>query len=243
MISVYDYLKPALPRDHARQSRATDLVRWRLAHGFSPKLILDLGCGSGSSIDFFRKVAPSVEWIGVDIEESPEVNARQREDATFFTFDGLNLPFESSYFDIVYSNQVLEHVRHPEVLLSEVRRVLSCNGLFIGQTSHLEPYHSFSYWSYTPFGFKKICEDAGLSLLEMRPGIDGLTLCERSYRGRPPEYSQWFSQESPRNLEIDEAAKRERLSNQVTNFRKLMYCGQFCFVCAASGSGHVAVSG
>lgn len=47
-------------------------------------IILDLGCGTGASIDFFQKIVPNARWIGVDIEDSPEVNSRTRNDAEFF---------------------------------------------------------------------------------------------------------------------------------------------------------------
>ena len=37
---------------------------------------MDLGCGTGDSVDLFRSVEPAVEWVGVDIEDSPEVAER-----------------------------------------------------------------------------------------------------------------------------------------------------------------------
>ncbi len=229
-VSIYDYLKSAIPSNHCHQSRATDLVSDRLRANFRPQTILDLGCGKGASIDFFKKRVPEGKWTGVDIEESPEVMQRTRSDAEFVTFDGVTLPFQDGHYDLVYSNQVLEHVRYPEKLLAEVLRILSPEGLFIGQTSQLEPYHSYSYWNFTVFGFKKICEDVGFELLELRPGIDGVTLARRSYLGRPKEYSRWFSEESPLNVEIEENARKKLRRVQVINFRKLMYCGQFSFV-------------
>lgn len=165
MSDVYEYLKPALPTDHTRQSRATDLVQEAARGGLAPRRILDLGCGTGSSIDFFQRVFPASEWVGVDIEVSPEVSQRTRQDGTFVTFDGINIPFDEASFDLVFSNQSFEHVRHPEGLLKEVQRVLSPTGRFIGQTSHLEPYHSYSYWNFTVWGWKRICEDAGIEII------------------------------------------------------------------------------
>ena len=231
MQSVYEYLSPSIPNDHCRQTRAIDMALGRLKK-LKPGIIMDLGCGTGVTYDVFKQHAPKARWIGVDIEESPEVKQRQRKDAEFVTFDGINIPFDDDYFDMIFSNQVFEHVRHPEALLAEVRRTLSKRGLFIGQTSHLEPYHSYSYWNFTAFGFKRICEDAGLKLVELRPGIDGITLIKRSYLGRPDEYSRWFKEESPLNIEIEENARRQFRRTKIINFRKLMYCGQFAFVVA-----------
>jgi ubiquinone/menaquinone biosynthesis C-methylase UbiE len=198
--TLYDYLKPSIPADHCRQSRATELVMARIRAGFKAVQVLDLGCGAGNTIDFFKKCLPDAKWVGVDIEESPEVAQRRRNDAEFVTFDGVNLPFADGQFDLIFSNQVLEHARLPEQLLAQVHRVLSPDGLFIGQTSQLEPYHSFSYWNFTVFGFKIICEAADLELIELRPGIDGMTLTKRAYLGRPAEYSKWSSHGCLRQL-------------------------------------------
>ena len=60
---------------------------------------------------------------------SPEARERTRHDARFETFDGVSMPFDDGSFDLVYCKQVLEHVRHPEPLLAEVRRVLAARRL------------------------------------------------------------------------------------------------------------------
>lgn len=228
MSDVYDYLKESLPGDHSRQVTAEAVLQARVAKGFAPTKVLDFGCGDGRSIDLFRRVLPQSEWTGVDIAASPEVASRRRQDGRFVTYDGYELPFPDRSFPLVYSHQVLEHVRKPELALREIARVLEPDGLFIGQTSQFEPYHSYSLWNFTVYGFKRIVEDAGLQLAELRPGIDGFTLMRRTYEGRPPEMSKYFAQESPINEEIEKSAGDKR--TQVRNFRKLVFCGQFIFV-------------
>ena len=228
MSDIYDYLKESLPGDHSRQGTAEAVLQARVAKGFAPAKVLDFGCGDGRSIDLFRRVLPQTDWTGVDIEASPEVASRRRQDGRFVTYDGYELPFPDRSFPLVYSHQVLEHVRKPELALREIARVLEPDGLFIGQTSQFEPYHSYSLWNFTVYGFKRIVEDAGLQLAELRPGIDGFTLMRRTYEGRPPEMSKYFAQESPINEEIEKAAGDKR--TQVRNFRKLLFCGQFIFV-------------
>lgn len=228
MSDVYDYLKESLPGDHSRQVSADVVLQARVAKGLAPAKVLDFGCGDGRSIDLFRRVLPQAEWTGVDIAASPEVASRRRKDGRFVTYDGYELPFPDRSFPLVYSYQVLEHVRKPELALREIARVLEPDGLFIGQTSQFEPYHSYSLWNFTVYGFKRILEDAGLQLAELRPGIDGFTLMRRTYEGRPPEMSKYFSQESPVNEEIERAAEAKRVA--IRNYRKLLFCGQFIFV-------------
>ena len=236
LASLYELLSDVIPGDHSRQTNARDEVRARIASGFRPARILDLGCGNGNSIDFFLETLPEATWTGVDIELSPEVLTRERADADFVTFDGVHLPFLTQSFDLIYSYQVFEHVRYPEPLLGEVRRALTDDGLFIGQTSQLEPYHSFSLWNFTVYGFKQLLETAGLALLAVRPGIDGPTLIERARLGRPKEMSKWFSTDSPLNQSIEAELAMKRRPAKVRNYRKLIVCGQFTFVARRNGS-------
>ena len=229
--SLYDMLKDVLPDDHAHQSTARRELEARVAAGFSPTDILDLGCGVGATADAFASLLPNARWTGVDIETSPEVAQRGAAGAReFVTFDGVNLPFDDARFDLIFTHQVFEHVRHPEPLLAEVRRCLSADGLLIGQTSQMEPYHSFSFWNYTVHGFRVLLEDAGFRLLTMRPGIDSLTLIERALRGRPKDWSKWFTTDSPLNQKLEVEAKGRPI--RIRNYRKLIYCGHFVFVAA-----------
>ena len=58
----------------------------------APRRVMDLGCGRGDSVDLFRRHRPDVDWIGVDIAKSQEVQQRRRSDATFVTYDGERVP-------------------------------------------------------------------------------------------------------------------------------------------------------
>jgi SAM-dependent methyltransferase len=131
---------------------------------------------------------------------------------------------------LIYSRQVLEHVRQPEQVLAEVARVLVPGGVFIGSTSHLEPYHAYSLWNYTPYGFKVLVEAVGLELVEIRPGLDGRALITRTYEGgNYAEQGRWFVEESPLNVEIDDWGRETGRSAALINNRKLEVCGHFCF--------------
>jgi SAM-dependent methyltransferase len=129
----------------------------------------------------------------------------------------------------VYSRQVLEHVLDPLGHLREIARVLRNGGVFIGSTSQLEPYHSMSYWNFTPVGFVALAERAGLRVLELRPGIDGITLPMRAYLGRPAGFDPWWTSDSPLNQAIDEWGHATGRRPALVNLRKLHLCGQFAF--------------
>lgn len=202
-------LNNSLPKDHSRQTTGTQMAQTVLKKNRCQN-VLDVGCGNGNSADFFTKASPGIRWIGVDINDSPEVRSRIRSDLEFHRFDGKTLPFGDSSFCMVYSNQVLEHVRYPAVLMKEMVRVLKPGGLLVGSTSHLEPYHSLSFQNYTPFGFKTMAEDAGLVVSEIRPGIDAFSLIIRRLLNAPRVTNHWWSGESPFNALIDIRKKNQR---------------------------------
>lgn len=225
----------ALPRDHARQVLAEHYIDRAIGRVEGrPWRVLDLGCGSGSSVDFFRARDPAVEWIGLDIAESPESRSRTRTDARFATFDGVSIPFEQESFDLVYCKQVLEHVQRPRPLLAEVRRVLAPGGFMAGSTSQLEPFHSYSTWNYTPWFLRVLLQEAGLSVIELRPGIDGLTLIGSRMAPagalRDRVWARWWGGQSPLNRLIDLYGRALRLDARSLNATKLLFCGQFAFL-------------
>lgn len=227
---VLAVLGETVPRAPVSQALADDYIP-RIASG----RVLDLGCGTGDSVDQFRNVNANVDWVGVDIERSPEVEARRRTDARFETFDGVELPFGDADLDAVYCKQVLEHVREPKPLLAEVRRVLKPGGFFAGSTSQLEPFHSYSTWNYTPYGLKLLLEEAGLRALEFRPGIDSLALIVNRGVGMRRMTRRWWAVESPLNRVADGFGRMRRLEPAQVNAIKLLLCGQFSFLAVCPG--------
>jgi SAM-dependent methyltransferase len=224
--TLWELMQDCIPNDHSRQVHSRYYIEAVMSRSEAPGTVVDLGCGDGSSAPIFRKFKPEVRWIGVDIDRSESALLLQEE---VIIYDGVHLPFEDNSVPLIYSNQVFEHVRHPEPLLREIRRVLMPNGIFIGSTSQLEPYHSWSLWSYTVYGFRVIVEDAGLTLIEVRPGIDGIALIQRQWNGRRPQDSQWFKK-SPLNSQVDDWGAATGRRPALINARKLQFCGQFSFL-------------
>lgn len=234
---MWDLIRSCIPNDHSRQVDSRYYVNQLTADKSRHLSVLDVGCGTGASHKLFTRGAAQVDWFGVDIIDSPEVHARTQSEARLVSYDGRHLPFADSSFDAVYSNQVFEHVRHPETLLGEIHRVLRPGGSFIGSVSYLEPYHSFSFWNFTPYGWFVILSEAGLTPIEFRPGIDSIALIRRQYLGRPAEASDWFKK-SPLNSEIQEWGQQTRRKPAQINLRKLQYCGHLVFRADRTGEVH-----
>lgn len=217
------------------------LRRWETAR---PLRVIDLGCGTGSSRELLGASGASFHWVGVDIPESPEVSQRTRRDLAFVVFDGDHLPFKDCSADLLYSHQVLEHVRHPEALMNEAARVLSPQGWFVGSTSQLEPFHSRSTFNYTPYGLTQILRTAGFTEIELRPGIDGLTLIVRRlfmFVKLAWLFEMFFEHESPLNAFIEMVGFLARLNPQTRALLKLVFAGQFVFVARRAAEPHGSI--
>jgi ubiquinone/menaquinone biosynthesis C-methylase UbiE len=188
-----------IPNDHCRQIVASDYIKEELNKRNRKINVLDLGCGEGESIDLFKAVNPDIVWYGLDIDESPEVLNRTRTDTNFYSYDGVNIPFPANTFDIVYSSQVFEHIRYPEQVIKEIVRVLKSDGCFFGSVSALEPYHSYSLYNYTPYGFVQLLQSSRFKVNELRPSIDCFTLIVRKLLNKPGFFGQFWRKESPFN--------------------------------------------
>lgn len=92
--------------------------------------ILEVGSGLGMLTREVASRAPAAEVVGV--EQSPAQLAAIGEDLPpnlwFVKGDAHSLPFPDNRFDVVYCRFVLEHVHRPEVVCSEMLRVLAPGG-------------------------------------------------------------------------------------------------------------------
>ena len=79
--------------------------------------ILEFGCGDGFQVPYLKKIG-NVIASDVYRGELKDVN-----DFEFIECDITNTPFESSFFDIIYSNHVIEHVENLEEAFCELIRI------------------------------------------------------------------------------------------------------------------------
>ena len=228
---AFRLFEPYLPSDHARQVRAEDMFI-EFANNLDAS-ILDLGCGVGDSEGFFRDFARErriqLMWRGVDIQDSPEVRQRLGSNSGIDTYDGVHLPYADDYFEVVYCDQVLEHVRSPDALLKDVSRVLKPGGVFVGTVAYLEPFHSLSLFNFTPYTLVELGRSAGLDLVRMRPGVDGVTLIFRLLFRRPVFFEWFIRKTSPLNALLAATSALLRLRPSEANYLKLMVAGHLGF--------------
>lgn len=119
--------------------------------------ILDVGGGASPYHGLFK--GKTAEYIVVDVENAlAEDDARG---ASFIKGFAEELPFPDDSFDIVMSNQVLEHVNSEHKAVAESYRVLKPGGIFIGSAPHVSPIHlePYDFRRFTVLGLRKIIEE------------------------------------------------------------------------------------
>jgi SAM-dependent methyltransferase len=103
--------------------------------------ILDLGCGRNRLHGDDLSCAPGAAVFGVDPD--PDALAGNGVISHRVVGSGEELPFGAGTFDVVASAWVLEHLDHPGLVFSEVRRVLVAGGSFVFLTPNAWNYNAW----------------------------------------------------------------------------------------------------
>ncbi|MEA2155989.1 MAG: hypothetical protein QOE11_2129 [Solirubrobacteraceae bacterium] len=104
--------------------------------------MLDLGCASGHFTIEVAGRARAAEIHGVEFVEQWAADARGRGIEVVATDLGERLPYDDAIFDLVHSNQVIEHLPRTDTFLREIRRVLAPGGHAIISTNNLASWHN-----------------------------------------------------------------------------------------------------
>ena len=118
------------------------------------KRVLDLACGEGYGSNILSKEAAYV--VGVDLAQNAVYHASSRytrDNLRFIQGSILEIPIRGEKeFDVVVCFEAIEHVADQDKLLSEVKRLLKENGVFLvstpnkltftDRTQFVDPFHA-----------------------------------------------------------------------------------------------------
>lgn len=147
---------------------------------------LEVGCGPGYFLRCLENWFPQADLYGLDSEKALiDFSSGSLKRAKLLHNDGHTLPFQSGFFDVVGSLQVIEHLERPEVFLKEVNRVLKMNGVFLIATPNPKglparilgrKWQGIRYDHISlkaPIEWKYLFQQSGFSIL--KDGTTGLT--------------------------------------------------------------------
>jgi SAM-dependent methyltransferase len=131
------------------------------AHG----ILLDLGCGKVPLYEVYKDYIVDnicVDWI----------NTFHKNSYLDYEFN-LNkpLPLRDEQFDTILNTDVLEHISNPDMLWSEMSRILKPKGKIIVGVPffywiHEEPY---DYYRYTEYKLREFCKNNNLTIISLDP--------------------------------------------------------------------------
>lgn len=105
--------------------------------------MLDLGCSDGEwTLEIARRVG-TTDIHGVEMLERRAAEARRRGiDVVVADVSGPLDAYEAASFDVVHSNQVIEHVHDTDGFVREIRRLLRPDGYALISTNNLSSWHN-----------------------------------------------------------------------------------------------------
>jgi len=131
--------------------------------------LLDVGCGSGQTMLWFRRRWPGWETLGLDVAREGLRAARAAAHEMVLAGSAVELPVPGGSVDAVITLDVLQHLPlggGDVKALSEIRRVLRSGGiLFIRTNAQSFPYSpddvEYNFHKYTPGELRRKLEMAG----------------------------------------------------------------------------------
>lgn len=124
-------------------------------HNRDPVKVLVIGSGSRGHGTGELYACKQIEITGIDVYDSHDVDV---------IADAHYLPFSAGSFDGVWIQAVLEHVVEPALVVSEIHRVLKCNGLIYAETPFMQQVHegAYDFTRFTVLGHRYLFRDFSL---------------------------------------------------------------------------------
>jgi SAM-dependent methyltransferase len=164
------------------RGRYVAMARWTasaLGDGFVPRSVLDVGCGAGWSMQATRDVYSDAAISGI---EPSAINAQKAREGGFDVTEARlsDVPRDRRH-DLIYSNNVLQHVTEPAGFFRDLAALLADEGrIVLVLPDASEPSHEMMWcdqnFSFRPKDLAGLAEQAGLHLHAWQPNpkVDAL---------------------------------------------------------------------
>jgi ubiquinone/menaquinone biosynthesis C-methylase UbiE len=143
--------------------------------------VIEIGAGDGSLLRFLDQNDFSQKFTAVEISKSGleklnQISFKNRVD--ILLFDGYKLPYEDGEFDLAYCSHVMEHVEHPRLLMTEIKRI-SKRQIFevpidfsFSVDQKFDHFYDYGHINiYTPSLFKFLLKTAGFDIDRDKNGM------------------------------------------------------------------------
>ena len=121
--------------------------------------VIDLGCGDGKFSNKVKEKIGNETIVGVDLC----INSLEKAEKKGLVVKKVDLdntfPFKNNVFDVIVSNQVIEHLIYPVKFMKEVYRLLKPGGYALISTENLSSWDNIFalILGHTPFSMEFDC--------------------------------------------------------------------------------------
>ena len=145
--------------DHNRSSIVVKSIQRCISELPPDGVGLNLGSGS---INFDKKIRNLDIYPGKNI---------------YYVARAESIPEKDNFFDLVITQEVLEHVQDPFKAMNEIFRVLKPNGILYCQLPFIIGYHPgpTDFWRFTKEGIEEIINRNGFEINEVGISVGGAT--------------------------------------------------------------------
>lgn len=142
-------IRRRLPKLTGTRNKSADDLRVKSVLDSMPAPVRGLQVGAGENPKAIADLFPGVEWLNSDVDLSykPHIIA-----------DVTALPVTNGSLDVVYADQVLEHVIDIRKAAEEIQRVLRVGGILVVGIPFMYPFHGvpYDFFRVTPCGIRAL---------------------------------------------------------------------------------------
>lgn len=122
----------------------------------------------------YSRLHPQIK--NLDIQDGPNID---------YVGSAERLPFENTSFDLIITQETLEHVSDPFLAMGEISRILKPGGKLYCQLPFIIGFHPGpnDYWRFSEQGIKELIKRSGLKILNsgITVGGEGIIACRWNF--------------------------------------------------------------
>lgn len=157
-----------IPQDMDGQISVEHFSRYLFANNYIDlrgKTVLDIASGTGYGSSIMAQTAKQVTGVDISQEAVDYANTHYANDKlTFLKGDCCNIPISDNSIDVIVSFETIEHIDRHEEFLSEIKRVLTPDGVVIISSPNKRLYSDVPQ-RVNPYHLKELYNEEFQSLL------------------------------------------------------------------------------